>query len=119
VIAREDVTRVLEEPPAAEPPGPPGRRPGPASPIGAVAVPPWHEGAGASVLAAVVPGPAGSGGRCGAVRGGCPRSGGRDLDLLAGDEADRLRVCRVGSAAGLPAWICRSCADRVMGGLAA
>ena len=53
-ITREEVTRVLEEPPAAEPP--PGRRagprgkPGPASPIGAVTVPPWQEGAEASVL---------------------------------------------------------------------
>jgi hypothetical protein len=49
-IAREEVTRMLEEPPAAEPPGPVGGKPGPASPIGAVAVPPWQEDAEASVL---------------------------------------------------------------------
>ena len=53
-IAREEVTRVLEEPAAAEPPagqgGGPGEEPRPASPIGAVTVPPWQEGAGASVL---------------------------------------------------------------------
>jgi hypothetical protein len=45
-IAREEVTRVLEEPPAADPAG----KPGPASPIGAVTVPLWQEGADASVL---------------------------------------------------------------------
>ena len=49
-IAREEVTRVLEEPPAPEPSGPAGGKPGLASPIGAVAVPPWEEGAEASVL---------------------------------------------------------------------
>ncbi|MGH8918163.1 MAG: hypothetical protein ACRD0H_07485, partial [Actinomycetes bacterium] len=42
-IAREEVTRVLDEPPAADPPagqsGEPGGEPRPASPIGAVAVP--------------------------------------------------------------------------------
>ena len=54
-IAREEVTRVLEEPAAADA-APPGRtaapagKPGPASPIGAVTVPPWQEGAEASVL---------------------------------------------------------------------
>jgi len=54
VIAREEVTRVLEEPAAAEPPaGPAGKlagEPRPASPIGAVTVPPRREGTGASVL---------------------------------------------------------------------
>ena len=54
VIAREEVARVLEEPAAAEPPagqnGRPAGKPGPASPIGAVTVPPWQEGTGASVL---------------------------------------------------------------------
>jgi hypothetical protein len=47
-IAREEVTRVLEEPAAAEAAGGPG--PGPASPIGAVTVPPWQDGSKASVL---------------------------------------------------------------------
>ena len=52
-IAREEVTRVLEEPPAADPArqeDAPAARPGPASPIGAVTVPPWQEGSEASVL---------------------------------------------------------------------
>jgi hypothetical protein len=53
VITREEVMRVLEEPPAAgtarQNDGP-GGKPGPASPIGAVTVPPWQEGAEASVL---------------------------------------------------------------------
>ena len=53
-IAREEVTRVLEEPAAAQVPagrdgGPAGEaRPG--SPIGAVTVPPWEEGADRLVL---------------------------------------------------------------------
>jgi hypothetical protein len=53
VITREEVTRVLEEPPAADA----GRQdgglagnPGTASPIGAVTVPPWQEGTEPSVL---------------------------------------------------------------------
>ena len=53
VITREEVTRVLEEPPAADTArheGVPAAEPGPASPIGAVTVPPWQEGAEASVL---------------------------------------------------------------------
>jgi hypothetical protein len=54
VIAREEVTRVLEEHAAAEPPsgpaGKPAGEPRPASPIGAVTVPPWQDGARASVL---------------------------------------------------------------------
>jgi hypothetical protein len=53
-IAREEVTRVLEEPAAAEPPagqgGGPGEEPRPASPIGAVTVPPWQDGLEVSVL---------------------------------------------------------------------
>ena len=47
-IAREEVTRVLEEPAAAAPAAEPGLRP--ASPIGAVTVPPWQDGSEASVL---------------------------------------------------------------------
>lgn len=53
VITREEVTRVLEEPPAADTArreGVPAAGPGPASPIGAVTVLPWQEGAEASVL---------------------------------------------------------------------
>ena len=53
-IACEEVARVLEAPAAAEPPagqdGTPAGKPGPASPIGAVTVPPWQEGSEASVL---------------------------------------------------------------------
>jgi len=44
-IAREEVTRVL-----GEPAGDPAGEPRPASPVGAVAVPPWREGSEASVL---------------------------------------------------------------------
>jgi len=53
VIAREEVTRVLEEPTAELPAGQNGRpagEAGPGLPVGAVTVPPWQEGAGASVL---------------------------------------------------------------------
>src|ERR1035438_9133382 len=52
-ITREEVTRVLEEPPAADTAwqdGGPGGEPGHAPRIGAVAVPPWQEGAEPSVL---------------------------------------------------------------------
>lgn len=52
-ITREEVTRVLEEPSVADTAQQEdgsGGNPGPASPIGAVTVPPWQEGAGASVL---------------------------------------------------------------------
>lgn len=54
-IAREEVMRVLEEPPGDDPPaGQDGTKPtgrtGPVSRIGAVTVPPWQEGADASVL---------------------------------------------------------------------
>jgi hypothetical protein len=51
VIAREEVTRVLGEPAAAVPrDGRPAGESRSASPIGAVTVPPWREGADASVL---------------------------------------------------------------------
>jgi hypothetical protein len=53
VITREEVARVLEEPPAADTgpkEGVPAGKPGAASPIGAVTVPPWQEGAEAPVL---------------------------------------------------------------------
>jgi hypothetical protein len=51
LIAREEVTRVLEEPAIAGlPAGGPAGEPRLASPIGAVTVPPWREGAGASAL---------------------------------------------------------------------
>jgi hypothetical protein len=52
-ITREEVTRVLEEPPAADTArqdGSPGGKPGNAPRIGAVAVPPWQEGTEPSVL---------------------------------------------------------------------
>src|ERR1039457_7345273 len=52
-ITREEVTRVLEEPPAADTAwqdGGPGGEPGHAPRIGAVAVPPWQEGAEPSGL---------------------------------------------------------------------
>jgi hypothetical protein len=53
-IAREEVARVLEGPAVAEPPagqdGRPAGKPRPASPVGAVTVPPWQEGSQASVL---------------------------------------------------------------------
>jgi hypothetical protein len=53
-IAREEVARVLEEPAAADPPAGqdsmPAGKPGAASPVGAVTVPPWQEGSPASVL---------------------------------------------------------------------
>ena len=54
-ITREEVTRVLEEPPAADTArqdGSPGGKPGNAPRIGAVAVPPWQEGTEPSVLRA-------------------------------------------------------------------
>jgi hypothetical protein len=53
-VAREEVARVLEEPAVAEPPagqdGRPAGKPRPASPAGAVTVPPWQDGAEAAVL---------------------------------------------------------------------
>jgi hypothetical protein len=52
-IAREEVTRVLEQPAGtglSGDAGAPAEEPGPGSPIGLVTVPPWQEGAEASVL---------------------------------------------------------------------
>jgi hypothetical protein len=52
-ITREEVTRVLGEPPATDAglqDGARAGRPGPGSPIGAVTVPPWQEGSDPSVL---------------------------------------------------------------------
>jgi hypothetical protein len=83
VIAREEVARVLEEPAAAEPPagpaGKPAGGPRPTSPIGAVTVPPWQEGAEASVL---------------------PRSY-EDLLEVAADAGRPLRAAEFAAAAGL------------------
>jgi len=82
VITREEVTRVLDEPAAAEPAGPAGKptgEPRPASPIGAVTVPPWQEGAEASVL---------------------PRSY-QDLLEVAADAGRPLRAGEFAAAAGL------------------
>ena len=50
-IAREEVAWVIEDPPAADAARQddgPGGKPGRASPIGAVTVPPWQDGAKAS-----------------------------------------------------------------------
>jgi hypothetical protein len=81
-IAREEVTRVLAEP-AAEPPAGQGGRPAgkaePASPIGAVTVPPRREGSEASVL---------------------PRSY-QDLLEVAADAGRPLRAGEFAAAAGL------------------
>jgi hypothetical protein len=82
-IAREEVTRVLEDPAAAEPPAVQGIRPSgpprPASPIGAVTVPPWQEGLEASVL---------------------PRAY-QDLLEVAADAGRPLRAAEFAVAAGL------------------
>jgi hypothetical protein len=80
VIAREEVTRVLGGPAAAEPPdGRPAGEPRPTSPIGAVAVLPWQEGAEASVL---------------------PRAY-QDLLEVAADAGRPLRAGEFAAAAGL------------------
>jgi hypothetical protein len=82
VITREEVTRVLAEPSAAEPAGPsgaPAGEPRPASPIGAVTVPPWREGTEASVL---------------------PRAY-QDLLEVAADAGRPLRAGEFAAAAGL------------------
>jgi hypothetical protein len=83
VIAREEVTWVLEGPAADEPPAGQGGRvagaPRPASPIGAVTVPPWREGMEAPVL---------------------PQSY-RDLLDVAADAARPLRAGEFATAAGL------------------
>jgi hypothetical protein len=82
-VAREEVTRVLEEPAVAEPPagqdGRPAGEPGPVSPVGAVTVPPWQEGSAASVL---------------------PQSY-RDLLEVAADAGRTLRAGEFAAAAGL------------------
>jgi hypothetical protein len=83
VIAREEVARVLGEPAAAEPPAGPASQPSgeprPASPVGAVTVPPWQEGAEASVL---------------------PQSY-QDLLEVAADAGRPLRAAEFAAAAGL------------------
>ena len=85
VIAREEVALVLEEPAAAGSPsgpaGEPAGEPRPSSPIGAVTVPPWREGAGASLL---------------------PRAC-QDLVEVAADAGRPLRAGEFAAAAGLPA----------------
>jgi hypothetical protein len=83
-IAREEVTRLLEEPAVAEPPagqqaGGSAGEPRPASPIGAVTVPPWQEGSEASVL---------------------PRSYQHLLEVAA-DAGRPLRAAEFAAAAGL------------------
>lgn len=81
-ITREEVTRVLEELPAADPAGQegvPGGKPGHAPRIGAVTVPPRQEGAEASVL---------------------PRAY-QDLLEVAADAARPLRAGEFAAAAGL------------------
>jgi hypothetical protein len=79
VITREEVARVLEEPAASGAAGEPAGEPRPASPIGAVTVPPWQEGADASVL---------------------PQSY-QDLVEVAADAGRPLRAGEFASAAGL------------------
>jgi hypothetical protein len=82
-IAREEVTRVLEEPAAAEPSaGRDGETPAslPASPIGAVTVPPRQDGMDASVLPQAY----------------------RDLLDVAADAGRPLRAGEFAAAAGLP-----------------
>jgi hypothetical protein len=83
VIAREEVARALEEPAVAEPAaGQDGRlagKPGPASPAGAVTVPPWQEGSDAPVL---------------------PRAY-QDLLEVAADAGRPLRAGEFAAAAGL------------------
>jgi hypothetical protein len=82
-IAREEVARVLEEPAVAELSaglaGESAGEPRPASPIGAVTVPPWQEGAEASVL---------------------PQSY-QDLLEVAADAGRPLRAAEFAAAAGL------------------
>jgi len=81
VIAREEVTRVLGEPAAAGPSaGRAAGEPRPASPIGAVTVLPWQEGADASVL---------------------PRAY-QDLLEVAAGAGRPLRAGEFAAAAGLP-----------------
>lgn len=83
-ITREEVTRVLEEPAAAEPParqdGETSAASRPASPAGAVKVPPRQEDPDASVLPRVY----------------------RDLLDVAADAGRPLRAGEFAAAAGLP-----------------
>jgi hypothetical protein len=83
VIAREEVARVLEEPAVAEPAagqnGGPAAETRPASPIGAVTVPPWREGSEEPVL---------------------PRAY-QDLLEVAADAGRPLRAGEFAAAAGL------------------
>lgn len=78
-IAREEVTRVLEEPATAGPATGSAGEPRPAPPTGAVTVPPWQEGTEASVL---------------------PRSY-QDLLEAAADAGRPLRAAEFAAAAGL------------------
>ncbi len=82
-IAQEEVARVLEEPAVSEPSGGqgsgPAGKPRPASPVGAVTVPPWQEGSEASAL---------------------PRSY-QDLVEVAADAGRPLRAAEFVAAAGL------------------
>jgi hypothetical protein len=83
VIAREEVARALEEPAVAEPPagqdGGLAGKPWPASPAGALTVPPWQEGSDAPVL---------------------PRAY-QDLLEVAADAGRPLRAGEFAAAAGL------------------
>jgi|HubBroStandDraft_1064217.scaffolds.fasta_scaffold88190_1 hypothetical protein len=84
VITREEVMRVLEEPPAADPArqdGSPGGEPGHALRIGAVVVAPRQEGTGASVLPQAY----------------------QDLMEVAADAGRPLRAAEFAVAAGLSA----------------
>jgi len=82
-IACEEVTRVMEEPAAADPPerqnGRPAGKTRPVSRVGAVTVPPWQEGSEASVL---------------------PRLH-QDLLEVAADAGRPLRAVEFAAAAGL------------------
>jgi hypothetical protein len=83
-IAREEVTRVMEEPAGADPPAgqngkPAGKARPPISRIGAVMVPPWQEGSEASVLPRVH----------------------QDLLEVAADAGRPLRAAQFAAAAGL------------------
>ena len=83
-IAREEVAWVIEDPPAADAARQddgPGGKPGRASPIGAVTVPPWQEGAEASVLPQAY----------------------QDLLEVAADAGRPLRAAEFAAAAGLGA----------------
>jgi hypothetical protein len=79
-ITLVEVTRVLEEPATAEPDDSSAGEPGPASPVGAVTVPPWQEGASASALPQAY----------------------QDLLEVAADAGRPLRAREFAAAAGLP-----------------